>query len=71
MARHALEHRAEDLARYSSSSYRARRAAPFVVERPFVRVPYTEVIEILKGSGRSSNSRSSMGRTCNQNTNGS
>ena len=42
MARYAQEHCAEDLALF----------VKFVVDRPFVRVPYTEAIDILKKSGK-------------------
>ncbi|HHY84457.1 MAG TPA: asparagine--tRNA ligase [Verrucomicrobia bacterium] len=53
MARYALEQCAEDLAvfeRFVDKGVRERLT--FVVERPFVRVPYAEAIEILKKSGR-------------------
>jgi asparaginyl-tRNA synthetase len=53
MARHTLEHCAEDLnlfARFVDKGVRER--LQFVVERPFQRVPYTEAVEILKKSGR-------------------
>lgn len=53
MARHTLEHCAEDLAffaRFVDKTLNER--LKFVVERPFVRVPYAEAIEILKKSGR-------------------
>lgn len=54
MARHTLEHCAEDLAlfaKFVDPELPARLR--FVVERPFTRVPYTEAVEILKKSGRS------------------
>ena len=53
MARYALEHCAEDLglfAKFVDKGLHAR--LQFVVERPFVRVPYAEAIDILKKSGR-------------------
>jgi len=53
MARYALEQCAEDLtlfAKFVDKSVTER--LKFVVERPFVRVPYTEAINILKNSGR-------------------
>ncbi len=53
MAAYTLEHCAEDLAFFN------RFVDPgtidrlkFVVERPFLRLPYTEAVEILKGAGR-------------------
>jgi len=54
MAKYAQEHCAEDLAlfaRFVDQGLLARLR--FVIERPFVRVPYTEAIDILKGSGKS------------------
>jgi asparaginyl-tRNA synthetase len=54
MAQYALEQCAEDLAlfaRFVDKGVQARLR--FVVERPFVRVPYTEAVEILKSAGRS------------------
>ncbi len=53
MARHALEHCGEDLAlfaRFVDKGLQDRLR--FVVDRPFVRVPYTEAVEILAKSGR-------------------
>src|SRR6266496_474700 len=53
MARYALEHCAEDLglfAKFVDKGVNDR--LKFVVERPFVRVPYTEAIEILTKAGR-------------------
>src|SRR6266566_1679434 len=51
MARYALEHCAEDLAFFSKFVDKGlSERLKFVVERPFVRVPYTEAIEILNKS---------------------
>jgi len=53
MARYTLEHCAEDLAffaRFVDKGLPER--LKFVVERPFVRVPYREAIEILNKSGK-------------------
>lgn len=53
MARYALEHCAEDLAMFAKFVDKGlHERLKFVVERPFVRVPYTEVVEILKKSGK-------------------
>jgi asparaginyl-tRNA synthetase len=53
MARYTLEHCAEDLALFAKFVDRGvNERLKFVVERPFVRVPYAEAIEILKRSGR-------------------
>ena len=53
MARYALEHCAEDLAFFAKFVDKGlRERLKFVVERPFVRVPYTEAVEILKKSGK-------------------
>src|SRR5512138_195741 len=53
MARYALEHCAEDLALFGKFVDKGLlERLKFVVERPFVRVPYTEAIEILKKSGK-------------------
>ncbi len=53
MARYALEHCAEDLALFGKFVDKGlHERLKFVVERPFVRVPYTEAIEILKKSGK-------------------
>ena len=54
MARYTLEQCAEDLALFARFVDKGvTERLKFVVERPFVRVPYTEAIEILKNSGRS------------------
>ena len=53
MARHALEHCAEDLALFGKFVDKGvHERLKFVVERPFVRVPYAEAVEILKKSGK-------------------
>src|SRR5262249_16284519 len=53
MARYALEHCAEDLALFVKFvDKRLNERLKFVVERPFVRVPYTEAIQILNASGK-------------------
>ena len=53
MARYALEQCAEDLGLFVKFvDKELTERLKFVVERPFVRVPYTEAIEILKRSGR-------------------
>src|ERR1041384_6494552 len=53
MARYALERCAEDLALFAKFVDKGvGERLKFVVERPFVRVPYTEAIEILKKSGK-------------------
>jgi asparaginyl-tRNA synthetase len=53
MARYALEHCAEDLALFGKFVDKGLHdRLKFVVERPFVRVPYTEAIGILQKSGR-------------------
>jgi asparaginyl-tRNA synthetase len=53
MARYALEHCAEDLALFAKFVDKGLLdRLKFVVERPFVRTPYTDAIEILKKSGR-------------------
>jgi asparaginyl-tRNA synthetase len=53
MARRALEECAEDLALFAKFVDKGlHERLQFVVERPFVRVPYTEAVEILKTSGR-------------------
>src|SRR5256885_1927497 len=53
MARHTLEQCAEDLALFAKFVDKGvTERLKFVVERPFVRVPYTEAIEILKNSRR-------------------
>lgn len=54
MARHALEHCAEDLALFAKFVDKGlHERLKFVVDRPFVRVPYTEAITILKQASRS------------------
>ena len=53
MAHYAQEHCAEDLAlfaRFVDQGLLARLR--LVIERPFVRVPYTEAIDLLKASGK-------------------
>jgi asparaginyl-tRNA synthetase len=53
MARHALEECAEDLTLFAKFVDKGlHERLKFVVERPFVRVPYTEAVEILKKSGK-------------------
>jgi asparaginyl-tRNA synthetase len=53
MARYALEHCAEDLALFGKFVDKGLNdRLKFVVERPFVRVAYTEAIEILEKSGK-------------------
>jgi asparaginyl-tRNA synthetase len=53
MAQYALEHCAEDLAIFAKFVDKGlMERLKFVVERPFVRIPYTEAIEILKKSGK-------------------
>jgi asparaginyl-tRNA synthetase len=53
MARHALEECAEDLALFAKFVDKGvQERLKFVVDRPFVRVPYTEAIEILKKSSK-------------------
>jgi asparaginyl-tRNA synthetase len=53
MARYALEHCAEDLALFAKFVDKGlHERLKFVVERPFVRVPYTEAVEILKKAGK-------------------
>jgi asparaginyl-tRNA synthetase len=53
MARYVVEHCAEDLALFSKFVDKGlNERLKFVVERPFVRTPYTEAIEILKKSGK-------------------
>ena len=53
MAGYALEHCAEDLALFSKFVDKGLpERLRFVVERPFVRVTYTEAVEVLKKSGR-------------------
>jgi asparaginyl-tRNA synthetase len=53
MARHTLEHCGEDLALFAKFVDKGvQERLKFVVERPFVRMPYTEAIAILQKSGR-------------------
>jgi len=53
MAKYALEHCAEDLAMFSKFVDKGlMERLKFVVERPFMRVPYTEAVEIVKKSGK-------------------
>ena len=53
MARYALEHCAEDLALFAKFVDKGvHERLKFVVERPFMRVPYAEAVEILKKSGK-------------------
>jgi asparaginyl-tRNA synthetase len=53
LARFALEHCAEDLALFAKFVDKGlHERLRFVVERPFVRVPYTEAVEILRKSGK-------------------
>jgi asparaginyl-tRNA synthetase len=53
MARYAIEHCAEDLALFSKFIDKGLlERLRFVVERPFVRIPYTEAVGILKQSGK-------------------
>ena len=53
MARYALEHCAEDLALFGKFVDKGlHERLKFVVERPFVRVPYTEAVDLLKQSGK-------------------
>ncbi len=53
LARHALDHCAEDLALFGKFVDKGLHdRLQFVVERPFQRVPYTEAIDILRKSGQ-------------------
>jgi asparaginyl-tRNA synthetase len=53
MAQYAITHCAEDLALFSKFVDKGlNERLKFVVERPFVRVAYSEAIEILKKSGK-------------------
>ncbi len=53
MARYALEHCAEDLAFFGKFVDKGlHERLKFVVERPFVRLPYAEAVAILKKSGK-------------------
>jgi len=71
MARYALEHCAEDLALFAKFVDKGlHERLKFVVERPFVRVPYAEAVAILIKSAGSLNFRWRTVRTCNRNTSG-
>jgi len=53
MGKYAVEHCAEDLSLFGKFVDKGLHdRLKFVVERPFVRVPYTEAIEILNKSGK-------------------
>jgi asparaginyl-tRNA synthetase len=53
LAKYAMEHCAEDLAFFAKFVDKGlHERLKFVVERPFVRVPYTEAVEILTKSGK-------------------
>src|SRR2546430_7252361 len=53
MARYALEQCTEDLSLFGKFVDKGlQERLKFVVERPFVRVPYTEAVKILKDSGK-------------------
>jgi asparaginyl-tRNA synthetase len=53
MARYALEHCEEDLALFNKFVDKGlTERLKFVVERPFVRVPYTDAIQVLQKSGK-------------------
>ena len=53
MARYALEHCAEDLALFGKFVDKGLHdRLKFVVEHPFIRVAYTEAVEVLKKSGK-------------------
>src|SRR5712671_4717265 len=53
MAGYALEHCAEDLGLFSKFVDKGlQERLSFVLERAFVRVPYTEAVELLKKSGK-------------------
>ncbi len=53
MARHALEHCAEDLAFFAKFVDKGvMERLRFVVDRPFVRLRYADAVEILQKSGR-------------------
>jgi asparaginyl-tRNA synthetase len=53
MARYALEHCAEDLALFVKFVDKGLNdRLQFLLDRPFVRVPYTEAIQILNTSGK-------------------
>jgi asparaginyl-tRNA synthetase len=53
MARYAIDHCAEDLALFTKFVDKGlHERLKFVVERPFVRVPYAEAVDILKNCGK-------------------
>lgn len=53
MARYALEHCAEDLALFGKFVDKGLQdRLKFVVERPFIRVPYAEAVDLLNQSGK-------------------
>ncbi|MBI2924244.1 MAG: asparagine--tRNA ligase [Verrucomicrobia bacterium] len=53
MARYTLEHCVEDLGLFGKFVDKGvQERLRFVVDRPFLRVPYTEAIDILKKAGR-------------------
>ncbi|MGH7967979.1 MAG: asparagine--tRNA ligase, partial [Limisphaerales bacterium] len=53
MARYAVEHCAEDLALFAKFVDKAlHERLKFVIERPFVRVPYADAVEILTKSAK-------------------
>jgi len=53
MARYTIEHCAEDLALFAKFVDKGlSERLKFVVDRPFVRVPYAEAVDILKKSGK-------------------
>ena len=53
MARHMMEHCAEDLAFFAKFVDKGvQQRLQFVVDRPFQRVSYTDAVELLKKSGR-------------------
>jgi asparaginyl-tRNA synthetase len=53
MARYTLDHCAEDLALFAKFVDKGvAERLKFVVERPFVRVPYAEAVEVLKKSAK-------------------
>jgi asparaginyl-tRNA synthetase len=53
MARYALEHCSEDLALFGKFVDKGlMERLKFVVDRPFVRVPYAEAVDILEKSGK-------------------
>ena len=63
MAKYAQEQCAEDLALFARFVDKGLgERLKFVVERPFVRVPYSDAVGILKASASTSSSRSNTGR---------